>query len=186
MDTLEIVPVTPDRWPDLEALFGARGACGGCWCMSWRLKKAAFEAGKGESNRAQLKALVEGAHEPGVIAYADGKPIGWCSIAPREHFPRLASSRTLRPVDNEPVWSITCLFVAKAHRRQGVSVALLNGACAFAAQRGASIVEGYPTEPGQELPAPFVWTGLASAFRQAGFAEVMRRANTRPIMRRFV
>ncbi|HLN59906.1 MAG TPA: GNAT family N-acetyltransferase [Symbiobacteriaceae bacterium] len=186
MDTLQIFPATPDRWSDLEALFGARGACGGCWCMSWRLKKAEFEAGKGESNRAQLKALVEGAHEPGVIAYADGQPIGWCSVAPREQFPRLAGSRTLRPVDEEPVWSISCLFVAKHYRRQGVSVALLNGACAFAAQRGAQIVEGYPTEPAQDLPAPFVWTGLASAFRQAGFAEVIRRANTRPIMRRFV
>jgi GNAT superfamily N-acetyltransferase len=183
---LEIYPATPDRWADVAALFGERGACGGCWCMAWRLTSAEFERGKGAANKTALEALVAGGAEPGLLAYASGRPVGWVALAPREVYVRLERSKTLKRVDDEPVWSISCLFVAKPFRRKGVSVALLRAACAYAESHGAHIVEGYPTEPNQALPDPFVWTGLASAFRQAGFMEVLRRSQTRPIMRAFV
>lgn len=177
-------PVTAERWDDLEALFGPRGACGGCWCMSWRLAKGDFDRGKGDPNRSALRAIIDTGEVPGLLAYADGDPIGWCSVAPRERFPRLEQHRTLKRLDHQPVWSIVCLFVAKPHRRHGVSVALLRAAVEYARGEGARIVEGYPTEPGKPLPDPFVWTGLVSAFRDAGFAEVARPARTRPVMRR--
>ena len=49
---------------------------------------------------------------------------------------------------------------------------------------GARIVEGYPVEPRRgSMPDAFAWTGTASAFRRAGFVEVLRRSATRPIMR---
>ncbi|MFI5165344.1 MAG: GNAT family N-acetyltransferase [Thermoanaerobaculales bacterium] len=181
---LEFHPLASDRWGDLEALFGPRGACGGCWCMSWLLTRRAFDEQKGEGNRRAFRKLVKSGTEPGIVAYADGEPIGWCAIAPRERYVRLERSRTLARVDEEPVWSIVCFFVTKELRRSGVSVALIKAAAEFAAARGAKMVEGYPVEPyAATMPAAFAWTGTAAAFRHAGFTEVARRSRTRPIMR---
>ncbi len=182
--SIKICPVTTELWPDFEKLFGAKGACGGCWCMLWRLKRSAFEAGKGEKNRRAMWAAIQSGKTPGLLAYAGGKPVGWCSVAPRAHFPALENSRILKPVDEQPVWSITCLFVEKNFRRQGISVALLRAAAEHVKRQGGKIVEGYPAEPKKDrMPDVFVWTGLASAYQQAGFVECARRSETRPIMR---
>ena len=123
---------------------------------------------------------------PGILAYADGQPVGWCAIGPSEAYPRLANSRTLKPVDARAVWSITCFFVARPFRRRGLTVELLKAAVEFARRGGARIVEGYPVEPHEEQSDAFVYTGLASAFRKAGFKEVLRRSPTRPIVRRII
>ena len=181
---VEFRALTSERWPDLEALFGARGACGGCWCMTWRLKRSDFARGKGEGNRKALRAIVTSGAEPGVLAYAGGEPVAWCAVAPREVYPALGRSRVLAPVDERPVWSISCLFVTRGMRRSGVSVPLIRAAVAHAAAHGAEAVEAYPVEPySPEMPAAFAWTGIASAFRKAGFKEVLRRSRPRPIMR---
>jgi len=181
---LEFQTLTPARWGDLETLFGPRGACGGCWCMSWLLTRKAFVEQKGEGNRRAFRALVESGAEPGVLAYADGKPVAWCAVGPRERYVRLERSRTLARIDDKPVWSIVCFFVAKAVRRSGISVALIKAAAEFAAACGAAIIEAYPMEPyAASMPAAFAWTGTVSAFRRAGFVEVARRSRTRPIMR---
>jgi len=183
--TILVTPVTTPRWPDLVSLFGPRGACAGCWCMHWRRLAAAFERGKGRGNREALRRLIASGATPGLLAYADGQPIGWCAVAPREAYPRLERSRVLRRVDSEPVWSVVCFFVARPHRRQGVSVTLLEAAAAFALEQGARVLEGYPVEPQRGASADvFAWTGTAAAFRAAGFTEAHRRSPTRPIMRR--
>src|SRR5258707_9865563 len=104
-------PVTAERWPDLERLFGERGACGGCWCMTWRLPRAEWERGKKTGNRLALKTIVDEDRQPGVLAYAGAEPIGWCAIAPRAEYVALERSRVLAPLDDKPVWSISCLFV---------------------------------------------------------------------------
>jgi GNAT superfamily N-acetyltransferase len=180
-------PLDAARWSDLERLFGERGACGGCWCMWWRLPRAEFTRQKGAGNRQTFRRLVESGEPTGVLAYAGAEPVAWCAIAPRDSYPGLERSRILKPVDDEPVWSVTCLFVLKPYRRRGITVPLLNAAVAYAGAHGARIVEGYPVEPKQaNAPDAFVWTGLASAFRHAGFEEVLRRSPTRPIMRRTV
>lgn len=152
--------------------------------MVWRLTTREWTAGKGAGNRRAMRRLVESGARPGVLAYRDRVAIGWCAVAPRRDYPALARSRVLRPVDDEPVWSISCLFIRKAERRSGLSTQLLRAAVEFAARRGARQVEGYPIEPTMErTPDPFVWTGLPSAFRRAGFTEVARRSRNRPIMR---
>jgi GNAT superfamily N-acetyltransferase len=181
---LAIRPLTPARWKDLEALFGERGACGGCWCMFWRRPRSVFERQKGKGNRQALRKLVQKGEPPGLIAYEGRTPIGWCAVAPRADYPALARSRILQPVDDEPVWSVSCLFVARPYRKRGVSTRLLEAAADYACRRGGRIVEGYPVEPRGPVADAFVWTGLASAFRRAGFKEVARRSKTRPIMRR--
>lgn len=182
---LEFHPLTPEKWADVEQLFGQRGACGGCWCMSWRLARSDFVRQRGEMNRKALKGLVYSGKIPGILAYSEGQPIGWCAVAPREAFPRLKGSRILRQVDDKPVWSVVCFFVAKAFRGKGMSVRLLDAALNHVRRQGGNIVEGYPVEPNRDWrpPDPFVYTGLASAFRRAGFVEVCRRSRTRPIMR---
>ena len=183
---LEFHPVTPDRWPDLEKLFGERGASSGCWCMWWRLKRAEFEKQVGEKNRQALKAIVDSGEVPGLLAYADGQPAAWCSVAPRENFSALERSRTLKRVDDEPVWSIVCFFVAKPYRHQGLMAELLKAAVSYARDHGARIVEAYPVEPETRLSGSAGYMGLTPVFRKAGFAEVLRRSEKHPIMRYFI
>jgi GNAT superfamily N-acetyltransferase len=181
---LEFQPLTPQRWSDLETLFGKKGACGGCWCMWWRLTRAEFKQQRGERNKAALKKIVAYGEIPGLLVYSEGRPIGWCAVAQREVYPTLERSRVLKRVDDKPVWSIVCFFVAKAFRRKGLSARLLKAAVDYVKKQGGKIVEGYPIEPEKGwTPDPFVYTGLASAFRKVGFVEVLRRSQTRPIMR---
>jgi len=181
---LSFHPPAADRWPDLEALFGPRGACGGCWCMWWRLPRSVYERQKGPPNKDALRALVAAGDPPGLLAYADGAPIAWCAVAPRDAYSVLERSRILKRVDDRPVWSVTCFFVARPFRHRGVSGRLLDAAIVYAAERGALIVEGYPVDPRTpRLPDAFAWTGTVSAFQRAGFVEVLRRSDTRPIMR---
>ena len=180
-------PLTPDRWEDFEAVFGPRGGTGGCWCMYWRLKHSEYEAQKGDANKQLMKGIIDSGHIPGIIAYAGDQPVGWCSVAPREEFPRLERSRILKPVDDQPVWSIVCFFIPRKHRRKGVMRQLLTAAVEYAQSRGAKIIEGYPVEPKKDItPDVFAWTGFAEAFREAGFEEVARRSETRPFMRYYV
>jgi GNAT superfamily N-acetyltransferase len=177
-------PLTKERWSDFEQLFGANGACGGCWCMWWKLKRSEFERQKGIGNKKAMQAIVHSGKVPGLLAYAGQEPVGWCAVAPREHYPTLDLSRILQRVDDTSVWSITCFFVKKSQRKKGVSLQLLQAAIDYVKRWGGKIVEGYPVEPKKEsTPAAFAWTGFSSAFKQAGFTECARRSPTRPIMR---
>ena len=155
--------------------------------MYWRLTRSQHDQQQGELNRSSIKALVDSGNIPGILAYVDDEPVGWCSIAPRQEFATLARSRILKPVDDQPVWSVVCFFVTRKYRRRGLTIQLLNAAVEYAASKGATIIEGYPVEPKEgKAPDVFVFTGLSSAFKQAGFKEVLRRSETRPIMRRYV
>jgi len=187
MKSFESHPLTPGRWNDFETLFGSKGACGGCWCMFPRLKRSEYERLKGEGNRRAMKKLVESGRVPGLLGYVEGTPAAWCSIEPRELIGGLSRSRILAPVDDEPVWSIVCLFLSKSHRGQGLSTKMIEAAVRYAKASGASIVEAYPVEPKKTpMPAVFAYPGIASAYLAAGFREVARRSETRPIMRRRV
>ena len=125
-----------------------------------------------------------GGRVPGLLAYRDGVPVGWISVAPREEFGRLQRSPISKPVDKTPVWSITCFVIHKDHRGEGVAKALVEGAVDYAREQGAIAVEGYPVEPRKDrMPDIYAWMGLASMFESAGFIEIARRGKTRPLMR---
>jgi GNAT superfamily N-acetyltransferase len=184
---IDIQPLTPDRWADLERLFGPRGAFGGCWCMFNRLTGREFEAGQGEGNRTGLRALVDGGRIPGLLAYQEGEPVGWVSVAPRSEFGRIERSPVTRPIDDQPAWSVVCFYIDRHHRHSGVGTALLEAAVDHAAAHGARLVEGYPKDPRRDqIPDIYAWQGIASMFRAAGFDEVARRKEGRPIMRKKV
>jgi GNAT superfamily N-acetyltransferase len=186
---VRVVPLTAARWPDLVELFGPKGAYGGCWCMFFRLPRAEWAEGckaGGRGNKRALAALAGAKRPPGLLAYVGREVAGWCAVAPREEYVRLATSRTLKPLDDTPVWSVTCFYVARAHRRKGVTVALLEAAAKFAARHGATMLEGYPNEPKARWPDAYAYQGTVSAFARAGFREVKRVSPTRAIMRRQV
>ena len=183
MNKVKYKILNTESWNDFVKLFGGNGACGGCWCMWWKLSRKEFGQKKGLGNKRLQKKIVNSGTVPGILAYINNEPAGWCAIEPREAFPRLESSRILKPVDDKPVWSVVCFFVARQFRKQGLSVELLKEAVKYAAKNGAGIIEGYPVETKKINPDAFIYHGTASAFLKAGFKEVARRSGTRPIMR---
>jgi GNAT superfamily N-acetyltransferase len=186
MGDVVVRPATPSRWKDLNTLFGPNGAYGNCWCMWWRMGSKDFDRAAPARKRGALRSLVRERRTPGLLAYVDGTPVGWVSVAPREEFARLERSPTLKRVDDQPVWSIVCFYIDRRHRGEGVARALLEAALDRARRGGARLVEGYPVDPGvRDYPAAEAYTGVVTMFRSAGFREVARRGK-RPIMRKAV
>ncbi len=184
---LKCFPVDISRWKDFKELFGEKGACGGCWCMAWRLQAKEFEKRKGAINKRSMKEIIDNKELPGILGYINNKPVGWCSVAPRDKFIRLKNSRVLAKIDDKPVWSITCFFITKSYRKQGLSSQLLKGVIEFSRDKNVKILEAYPTEPySDNIPAAFVWTGIPSSFKKVGFKVVARRSPKRPIMRYYL
>jgi GNAT superfamily N-acetyltransferase len=183
-DMLVFKPVTIGEWPDMQRLFGPNGADGGCWCMWWRIKRSEFDHNHGEPNRRAMEAIIRSGEVPGLLAYLDTEPIGWCSVAPREAFPVLDRSPVLKRVDDQPVWSIVCFYIAPNYRRGGLTRLLIEAAINYARSRGATIVEAYPVDPETSRVDPGeAFTGLIDIFRKAGFKEVARRSKRRAILR---
>jgi GNAT superfamily N-acetyltransferase len=182
---LTFYPLTADRWEDFEALVGPSGACAGCWCMWWRLTSREFRESAGLINRGLFQACVREPIPPGILAYRNGTAVGWCAIAPREKYRRLASSRILQPIDRIPVWSITCLYIGKNHRRQGLTRHLIEAACIFAGCFGASAIEAYPrASPDKPLSPLSLYTGTERSFARAGFQVAAKPTLVRRIMRK--
>ena len=180
-------PLTIERWNDFETLFGKNGACGGCWCMWWKLTQSEFNRQKGDANRLAIRARVQAGPAPGLLAYRDQTAIGWCAVEPRENYPKLNRSRILKKIDELAVWSITCFFIDRRYRRQGVSETLLLAAVEFVREHGGKILEGYPLDSNSgPVPDANAFYGLASTFMKTGFEEVARRSPTRPMMRRYL
>jgi GNAT superfamily N-acetyltransferase len=187
--SLIVLPATPERWPDVETIFGAKGCsvARGCWCMHYRRSGSAPSlssvANRSKTYRAGLKALVDTGKPPGLVAYRGDVPVGWVSLAPREEFARLQRSPVMKPVDDKPVWSIICFVVPVEHRGQGVARALLQGAIAYAREHGATVVEAYPVDKRGPSKDDAMWFGAKSMYDHAGFKEVARRKPTRPVVR---
>jgi GNAT superfamily N-acetyltransferase len=180
---LRIEPVSTDNFADLEELFGPKGAWSGCWCMWNRQTNAEFQENNYEPNRRLLRQAIAEEQEFGLLAYDGEIPVGWVAVAPRSEYLRLQRSPVTKPVDDRPVWSVTCFVVAKDHREQGVAGELLAAAVARVRSLGGETVEGYPVDPGGGIAPNAAWHGLASMFETAGFTEVARRKPRRPIYR---
>ncbi len=178
---------TPDHWDDVADLFERKGPHGGtpqtdgCWCQFWHLRGNAYWDGHGAENRRGLEAEIREGGEPGLLAYIDDVPVGWCRVGPRESFERLEHSRNLTRVDDQEAWSVVCFYVHPSMKRKGVASALLDAAIARATANGAPILEGYPVREGHmNIDA---YTGYLPMFLDAGF-EVARAAGRRTIVRR--
>jgi GNAT superfamily N-acetyltransferase len=190
---IEVKPLTADRWSDLVELFGPSGAFSNCWCTWWRQTGAEFERGireRGAGNKALLYELTDADRRPGLVAYRDGRPVGWISVAPRPDYGRVIRSPTIGPGRRSPeaadggIWSVVCFWMPRAERGKGIAMALLRAAVDHARAGGARVLEGYPIDTGGERrPQSNVFTGTLAMFRRVGFTEVERRADGRPIVR---
>ncbi len=174
--SIVVVPATAGRWVDVQLLLGGDGERG-CWCQYWRPSASEYRAlGPGGGRRA-LRRQLDDAPAPGVVAYVDGQPVGWCGFGPRERMERLVRSRTIPRIDEVPVWSIVCFLVRPGFRRRGVAAALLEGAIAYARASGAPAIESYPVEPGdRRVDTAFGYVGFVPMFEAAGFRRVVETA----------
>jgi GNAT superfamily N-acetyltransferase len=186
---LEIHPLTPERWPDVESIFTARGCsvARGCWCMYYRHSGSPPPPPAGrtvsQARKAELKRLMKHDPPPGLVGYRDGRPVGWVSLGPRESFAKLKRSPVMKPVDDQFVWSIICFVVPGEFRGQGVANALLEGAIDYARGRGVTLLEAYPVDTTGRARDDALWFGVKQMYDQAGFTEVARRKPARPVMR---
>jgi ribosomal protein S18 acetylase RimI-like enzyme len=180
---IEVHPVTPDRWEDMVELFEQRGSRGGhrnvpaygCWCMFWRDRSLEH----GEGKKQAMKELVRKGRRPGLLAYEDGSPVGWVSIAAREEYPHILRSPQYRPREDEDgIWSIVCFTVDKPARGRGVREALLEEAVEYAFANGARAVEAYAHKSKSDD-----YMGDVELFRKHGF-EPVRETSKRAVMRR--
>lgn len=180
-------PLSLSTWSDLEELFAMPGGSivRGCWCMYYRKAgRVAVGNRAGTDNKEELCALVEAGRVPGLIGYLDEAPVGWISLGPREDYHKLQRSPVMKPVDDAEVWSIVCTFVAKAHRGRGLQHKLLAAAIDFARDNGVRQLEAYPVDKPERSHDDFMFFGSRSLYEQAGFNEVVRRSQTRVVMRR--
>jgi predicted GNAT family acetyltransferase len=187
--TLVVRPLTLARWGDLETIFNAKGCsvARGCWCMYYRV------SGKGDltrqsdhqrsSSKEALKTLAAKKPPPGLIGYRGKTPVGWVSLGPRQDFAKLARSPVMKPVDDQPVWSVVCFVVPSEYREQGIARELLAGAVEYARKKGVCLLEAYPVDKAEPSAADASWFGSSKMFAEAGFEEVARRRPDRPVVR---
>jgi len=184
--TIEVTPATPDRWPDVETVFGVRGDPSSCWCQYFRLRGKAWSDAEPLSLRDSLRAQLYDDPPPGVIAYDDGEPAGWCATAPRASYPRVLASPNWRSDAGDATWVVTCFVVRPGHRRHGIAATLLTGALDLATAHGATTAEACAvdtTESGR-VPSADLYRGPLSVYLAAGFTVVRRSSPAWVLVRR--
>ena len=178
-------PATADRWGDVVTVMGMRGDPAYCWCQFFLQRGKEARSATRESNRDALRRQVcDGAVAPGILAYDEADPVGWCAVAPKSSYPRLLASPVAgSAVDG--VWSVSCFVVRVGDRRRGVAATLLDGAVRYAWMQGAGTIEGYPVDPGarKSVSSAELYHGVLSAFLAAGFTEVSRPYPARAVVR---
>jgi predicted GNAT family acetyltransferase len=184
-----IAPVTGGLWPDFEDLFGKQGACYGCWCTHFRLPPAVRRENDRERNKDHIKARIEEGPPPGLLAFEDGKAIGWMQIGPRADVPEWNNAgRGSAPLDaadaHDPdVWAISCFFIRSKARGRGLTHRLIEGGIGFARDSGARLVEACPMDLSKDSRSIGLYVGSSRVFEKAGFERVAERKAGRPLMR---
>ena len=181
---IKLKPLVKENWKDFENLMGEKGGCGGCWCMTFRIPSREFEENKFEGNKKLMKELVHTKRPTGLIGYIDEEPVGWIALAPREDYLKIEKSRSLKRIDDKPVWSMTCFYVKKEYRRKGVSGRLIQLVQAYAKKQKIKVLEAYPVVPyAEKVSPPFLWTGVLSSFINNGFKIVRQNGKSKAMVR---
>jgi GNAT superfamily N-acetyltransferase len=176
--SVRVCPATADRFDDVATILSPKGTSA-CWCLYYRLSSGEYNRLAHADRPAFVRDLLGREPAPGMVAYLDGVPVGWCGAGPRAHLARLRRSRTIPPVDDRPVWSVVCFLVRPGFRRRGITRALLDGAVGYARANGAPAVEAYPVDAGgARIHQSAAYVGTTGLFEQAGFVRVLRTAAT--------
>jgi GNAT superfamily N-acetyltransferase len=164
----------------MEQVFGERGVARNCFCMHWRRPDGGF--GDDRDNRDRFADRASRGRPPGLLGYLETAPVGWVQVGPRSEFPTIQRSRLLKAVDDVEPWSINCFVVRTGHRRRGIGAGLLSAAIAYAKDQGAATIEAYPVDGARSSVVDY-FTGTLSMFDEHGFVEIIRRNDSRPIVR---
>lgn len=182
--TVDVLPATPARWGDVAEVMGVCGDPSSCWCQFFRLRGKDWETASKAGNRRRLREQVKSSDRPpGLLAYIDEQPVGWCALAPKSCYPRVVLSRSTG-ANVDGVWAITCFVVRVGWRKKGVGRALVEGAIDWAHRSDASVVEAYPVDVSERkgLSADELFHGALSTFLDLGFVEVERPSRARAVV----
>lgn len=178
-ENIHFKELRPESWSAMERLFGPNGACGGCWCMWWRVEnRKVWNNVKGVRAKEMFRNLIQKGKAHGVLAFAGDEPVGWCSFGPRADFPGLDRVQAYKRDDTGDVWSVTCFFINRRWRGKGLARGLLKAAVEAMRKHGVKIVEGYPittTKDGRRLNAGLAWTGPTKIFEELGSRRLNRK-----------
>jgi len=191
---LRVVPAHEASWEDLQTVFGARGQARRCQCQRYKLSpNESFASFSVEERAHRLRRQTDSGNPgadrtSGLVAYADGEPVGWCAVEPRAACTGLVRSGQVpwagRSEDrSDPtVWAVTCLFTRAGFRKRGVSRALVDACVEHARRGGARALEAYPMST-TDAVVEELHVGLERVFAAAGFTVVSRPTTRRCVMR---
>lgn len=178
MPRLAFKPVTKATLDDFVALFEGSGGPSYCWCMWTRITRDEAKQGReGKARKPFMLARIEERVTVGLLAYEAGVPIAWVSVAPRETFTHVDGPEAR---EGEKIWSITCMYLKRSHRKQGIGHQLIDAAIRFARRRKADILEAYAVAP--DSPS-YRNMGFVPAYEKAGFEPVEKLGTRRTVMR---
>ncbi|WP_308799968.1 GNAT family N-acetyltransferase [Agromyces silvae] len=189
--TLRIVPASDAPLADVETVFGTRGDAAHCWCQWFKIPARDWRGVDEDALHDRLAGqLAAPAPGPGLLAYDDDTPAGWCAIEPRPGLTRLRRSSivttgTEQPdLDDEAVWALSCFVIPPEHRGRGIATELAHAAVGFAAQHGARVVEAYAVDAAarRHVSAAELYHGTIAMFAAAGFTEIARPTPSRVVM----
>ena len=185
----EVVPLTPERWPQFETLFGKQGACYGCWCTHFRLPPAVRRENDRQRNKDFIRTRIAAGPAPGLLAMMGAEPVGWMQIGPRSDVPEWnnagRASAPLAPGDERDpgVWAISCFFLKSRARGKGLTHRLVAEGIAFARAGGARVLEACPMDQSRDSRSIGLFVGSTRVFEKAGFSTAVTRKPGRPLMR---
>ena len=177
----------PQLWHAFERLFDPNGACGGCWCMWWRVEnRKNWKEFHGAKAKETFKKLTQSGKAHGMLVFIGDEPVGWCSFGPRVDFPCLTRVHAYERDDISDVWSVTCFFIDRKWRGKGLARRLLKASVEAMRNHGVRIVEGYPmttTMDGRRLSSGMTWRGPLKIFEELGFRTVQSTNPFKPLVR---
>lgn len=178
-EPIEVVSASGDTWHDVEHLFGRAGASNGCWCQYWILG-ADYTRRERSQNQRDLSQQIRD-RNAGLVAYRDGEAVGWARFTPRSELDWLLDRFSTYDFGPEDAWSLSCFFVARKARGEGVMTQLIE----FASRWGRdhdTVIEGYPIDTGIDGATRNVFPGVLQAFLGVGFIEQGRLGRARAVV----
>src|SRR5207249_9362318 len=183
---LSVRELGPQTWPDFERVVEKHnGVWGGCWCTAFHLKRSEEKEWAGK-HRVLKEKSVRADRSHAALVYDGPDVVGWCQFGPPLELPGRMSGYGKLDLAS-PDWRITCFFVDRDHRREGVSKVALQGALRMIASEGGGTVDGYPIDTrGKPYSSSFLWGGTRSMFTEFGFHPLGALGASKWIMRKVV